>query len=88
MENKKVRILIDHTMSDKKTFILQKDIVIPAGTKFDNYSNEAIKYGYVEAVVGFGKDCVEFFRINDINEIMQHEPTFFIEGVGPVEVLT
>ena len=61
------------------TYTLKKDIVIPAGTKFDNHSKQAKQGGYFEAVVGIGKDCVEFFRINDMDEILKLEPSFFEE---------
>ena len=60
-----------------KSYVLQKDIVIKAGTVFDNHSREAKDGCYLEAVVGISKDCVEWFRIDDMDEILQHEPTFF-----------
>lgn len=37
-------------------FTLTKDLIVPAGTKFDVAANKRGGNGYVEAVVGFGKD--------------------------------
>ncbi len=63
--------------SDEKEYVLQKDIVIPKGTRFDNFYKAAKEEGYFETCVGIGKDCAEFFRINDMDEILQHESSFF-----------
>jgi hypothetical protein len=63
----------------KRIFILQKDIIIKAGTQFDNLSNEAERDGVFECVVGIGKDAAEIFQIKDMEEILKVEPTFFKE---------
>ena len=67
-------------MEQDKKFILQKTITIPAGTEFTNYSNEAKKGGYYDTVIGIGKNCVEFFRIYDMEDILINEPDYFKEA--------
>ena len=56
-------------MKDKK-FKLTRDIIIPSGTEFDNFSNEAKEGHYFEAVIGLHRDYAEFIRITDMNELM------------------
>ena len=54
---------------DKK-YILTRDIIIPAGTEFDNYSNEAKEGHYFEATIGLHRDYAEFIRITDMDELL------------------
>ena len=51
-------------------YILTRDIIIPAGTQFDNYSNEAKESGVFEAVIGLHRDYAEFIRISDMRELL------------------
>ena len=56
---------------DKK-YILTRDIVIPAGTEFDNHSNEAKEGRYFEAVIGLHQDYAEFIRITDMEDLLSY----------------
>jgi len=63
-----------------REFILQKKIVIPAGTKFNNFTNDAKEKGYYDTVIGIGVNCVEFLRIESMDEILKLEPDYFKEN--------
>ena len=69
-------------------YILTRDIVIPAGTEFDNYSNEAKDGHYFEATIGLHRDYAEFIRITDMEDLLSYygqidqedkEPLFKLE---------
>lgn len=53
-------------------YILQRDIIIPAGTEFDNYSNEAKEGLYFEATIGIHRDYVEFIKITGMDDLMSY----------------
>lgn len=58
-------------------YILQRDIIIPAGTEFDNHSNEAKEGLYFEATIGIHRDYVEFIKITGMDDLLSY---YFQEG--------
>lgn len=60
------------TKPKDKKYILTRDIIIPAGTEFDNYSNEAKEGHYFEATIGLHRDYAEFIRITDMDDLLSY----------------
>ncbi len=57
-------------MTKDEKYILTRDIIIPAGTEFDNFTDQAKEGHYFEAVIGLHRDYAEFIRITDMNELL------------------
>lgn len=65
-------------MKKKSEYVVIKDIVIPRGTVLKQAPTE-IKYSseHSEAILGFGKDQVGYFQIN--NQAIKEFPEYFAE---------
>jgi len=65
-------------MKDKEYYTTE-DIVIPKGTRFENWGAQQKKDEVFSCVVGIGKDAAIDFPISysDMEEIMKVEPEFF-----------